>query len=73
MSWVATSRKPVTDDLSDVKPPAGLTSLSKPERAQYDAAQKAAAQLAQTFDGEVNVAISGDTDTEQVRVVVARA
>jgi hypothetical protein len=76
VSWVATSRKPVTSakDLDEVKPPDGLTSLSKPERKQYDAAKKAAGQLVGTLHGEVNVALSGHADehaANQVQIVVA--
>jgi hypothetical protein len=71
MSWVATSRKPIekAKDLEDLKPPEGLTSLTKRERAQFDAALKAAAALLDKDPANVN--LSGDADSGLVQVAVA--
>jgi hypothetical protein len=71
MSWVATSRTPVekAKDLEDLKPPEGLTSLSKAERKQFNAAKKAAAALLDKDPANVN--ISGDADSGLVQVAVA--
>jgi hypothetical protein len=71
MSWVATSRKPIeaAKDLDDLKPPEGLTSLSKAERKQFDAAKKAAAALLDKDPANVN--LSGDADSGLVQVAVA--
>jgi hypothetical protein len=72
VSWVATSRTPVekAKDLDDLKPPEGLTSLSKAERKQFNAARKAAAALLDKDPANVN--ISGDADSGLVQVAVAR-
>jgi hypothetical protein len=71
MSWVATNRTPIekAKDLEDLKPPEGLTSLSKAERKQFDAAKKAAAALLDKDPANVN--ISGDADSGLVQVAVA--
>jgi hypothetical protein len=74
LGWVATTKDPVAagDELENLKPPEGLTSLKKAERAQYDAALEAVPSLLAGLEGKCHVALSGHQGKPQINIMVVQ-